>query len=381
MTGGFALGSFLARWGHQGRHDLSASESTTLTLSSLLDMAGEDDWRRWHELGLGYAEPHGAHWLRAAIADRYYDLAADNVLCCAGAQEGLACVMRALLAPGDHAVVVVPIYQPSEHAVTSICAATGVPLEEHDGWQLDIARVAAAIRPETRLVLVNFPNSPTGASITRSALAALVALCRRHGLWLVNDEVYDQTGSDPCLCPSPVADIYERGVSINALSKGFGLPGLRVGWVVCQDRPLLAKVLLAKSVLSSCLAGPSEVLAHIALQEAPQIIGRNRAIARANWQCLQAVLCRHPDLFEAHRPGNAVLAFPRYLGADGADGFAVRLVRETGVLVLPSSLWRSPLAAVPDDRLRIGLGRVGAGPALEVMDEYLTRRARAVAAA
>ena len=367
----FALARFLGTFSGHARHDLSASESATLTLSFLLEMADSDDQHRWQTLDFGYADPHGAPWLRNAIANRYQNLDTSNVLCCAGAQEGLTCVMRALLASGDHAIVVVPIYQPSEQAVTSICETTGVALRDQDDWQLDLDAVAAAIRPETRLVLINFPNSPTGAAINPALLSSLVDLCRHHGLWLVNDEVYRSVSSDPALSAPPVSEIYERGVSIDAVSKGFGLPGLRVGWILCQHKVLFQKVLLAKSALSSCLATPSEVLAHIALKAEATIVRRNKAVAHSNRQRLLALLHRHPDVLDGIGSSDAVLAFPRYRGADGADSFARRLVRDAGVLVLPSSLWHSPLASVPADRLRIGLGRVEAGLALTALDEYL----------
>ncbi len=368
----FALASFLARWSSGARHDLSASESATLTLPSLLDMANEEDWRRWQQLEFGYASPHGAPWLRATIADRHPGLDASNVLCCAGAQEGLTSVMRAMLGAEDHAIVVVPIYQPTEQAVTSSCAVTGVALRAENNWRLDVDEVATAIRPRTRLILINFPNSPTGASIEPATLASLVELCRRRGIWLVNDEVYRSAGDDPASCSRPISEIYERGISVDAMSKGFGLPGLRVGWILCQDRSVLAKVLLAKSSLSSCLATPSEVLAHIALKAEAQILQRNRAVAQFNRDRLLTLLGRHADVLEAVVSPAAVLAFPRYLGAEDASQFAERLARDAGVLVLPSSIWRSSLAPVPTDRLRIGLGRVEAGLALAALDDYLT---------
>jgi aspartate/methionine/tyrosine aminotransferase len=293
------------------------------------------------------------------------------VVCCAGAQEGLACVARAILTPDDHAIVVLPMYQPSERAVTSICAATGIALR--DRGSLDIDQFAASIRPETRLVLINFPNSPTGAQIDPDTLAALIALCRRHGLWLVNDEVYRLTTIDPSLDPPPIAAIYERGISINSLSKGHGLAGLRTGWIACQDRVLLAKVLLAKSGLSSCLAAPNEVLAHIALRAEARIVARNRAIAQANLGLLQVCLNRHSHVFELARPNNLAFFAPRTRLAPDAGDFAAHLVDVAGVLVLPWSLWRSPLADLPADRLRIGLGGADMAPALAALDDYLIR--------
>jgi aspartate/methionine/tyrosine aminotransferase len=366
----FALGAFLARWHGWVRNDLSVSASETLTLAALLAMAEAEDTERWRSVGLGYADPHGALWLRAAIAARHEGLNAEHISCGAGAQESLACVMRALLTPEDHAIVILPIYQPSEREVTARCAATGVALQERDGWRLDIARVAAAIRPETRLILMNFPNSPTGAGLDAETLTALVDLCRRHEIWLINDEVYRLSGGgDASPCP-PVADLYERGVSVDALSKAFGLPGLRVGWVACQDTAFLARVLIARSGLSSCLAGPSEVLAHIALRAAPFILARNQAIARGNLDRLRAVLGRHPDLFAASPGTETVFAFTRYLGRGSAEQFATRLLRRSGVLVLPSVLWASALAEVPGDHLRFGVGQTSAATAVDVMESY-----------
>ncbi|WP_258318221.1 aminotransferase class I/II-fold pyridoxal phosphate-dependent enzyme, partial [Escherichia coli] len=92
------------------------------------------------------------------------------------------------------------------------CAADGVALRPEPAWTLDLDGLVAAIRPNTRLVLMNFPNSPTGASLDRTTLERLVDLCRRHGLWLVNDEVYRQTDLDPGRAVPPVVDVYERGI-------------------------------------------------------------------------------------------------------------------------------------------------------------------------
>jgi len=370
MTETFHLAAFLARWHGSARYDLSASQSETLSLFALLALATPEEQTRWGEVRLDYTPPHGTVALRTLIAARHDGLDADDVICCAGAQEGMACVARSLLAPGDHAVMVVPIYQPLEWTVTDRVSTTGVPLEP-GSFRLDIDRVAKAIRPETRLILMNFPNSPTGAVADTATQSALVDLCRAHGLWLVNDEVYRQTVNVLADQSPPVVDVYERGVSINALSKGFGLPGLRVGWVACRVRPLLARIATAKAALSSCLTAPTELLAQIALREEQRLIGRARAIGSANRQRLDLLLSHHSDLFEADPPRNLAFAFPRYRGVEAAETFAERLVAEMGALVLPASLWRSPLSATAEDRLRIGLGQIGARAGLEAIDAYL----------
>jgi aspartate/methionine/tyrosine aminotransferase len=360
------------------RHDLSASEAETLALRDLLAMAAPDDLRRWQGLELGYTDPRGAIWLRQTVAGGYAGLTEDAVLCFAGAQEALSCVARALLTEADHAVVVVPCYQPSETAVTAIAAATGVALAPEDGWRLDLAKVAMAIRPTTRLVVVNFPNSPTGALITRPCLEGLVALCRQHGLWLVNDEVYRLIDRDPAARLPQVAEIYERGISINAVTKSHGLPGLRVGWAACRDHTVLTRMAVVKSALSGCLAAPSEVLAHIAIRAEARILERNRALAEANLRRLRGFFAQHPALFDWDEPAGGVTAFPRYRGADGVAAFAAALVREAGVLVLPGQPWHTPLAPTPEDRFRVGFGRDGVAPALVAWQEFLARRAATV---
>jgi aspartate/methionine/tyrosine aminotransferase len=370
MRQAFHLAAFLAHWHGATRHDLSASHSQTLPLSTLLALATPEEREYWQHLPLDYAPPHGTPALRALIAAQHDNLDADDIVCCAGAQEAMACVARALLAPGDHAVIVLPLYQPMEWVVTERASATGVPLEPHN-FALDLDRVVASIRPETRLILTNFPNSPTGAVLPPATQAALVDLCRSRNLWLINDEVYRHTVTNLTPQAPPVADVYERGVSINALSKGFGLPGLRVGWVACRDRALLNRVTTAKSGLSSCLASPTELLAQIALRAAPRLIARARAIGAANRQVLDRLLANHPALFEPDPPRNLAFAFPRYRGTEGAEAFAARLVKETGTLVLPARLWRSPLGFTPDDHIRISLGQSNVTAGVHAINSFL----------
>ena len=369
----FTLGAFLDRWGPVARHSLAASEAETLPLRDLLAMAGPDDLHRWQGMDLGYTDPRGAIWLRQAIAATYAGITPEAVLCFAGAQEALACVARALLTAADHAIVVVPCYQPSEAAVTCVAEVTGVALDPDDGWRLDLGKVAAAIRPATRLMVVNFPNNPTGTLIDLGCLQALVALCRQHGLWLVNDEVYRLIDRNPALRLPQVVEVYERGISINALTKSHGLPGLRVGWAACSDREVLARMAVVKTALSGCLAAPSEGPAHIAIGAEERILGRNRELAEANLRRLRGFFAQHAALFEWDEPAGGVTAYPRYRGAQGVDVFAEGLVREAGVLVLPGSIWRSSLAPTPVDRFRVGFGREGVGLALEAWRRFMVR--------
>jgi aspartate/methionine/tyrosine aminotransferase len=367
----YALGAFLARWYPSTRHDLAASESETWQVRELLAMASAEDRARWDELDLRYTDPRGAAWLRERIATRYDSKASDEIVCFAGAQEALGLTLRALAGPDDHAIMILPTYQPSEIALTSLCATTGVALDANRAWELDLDRVALAIRPNTKLILINFPNNPTGKLISAARFAELISLCRKHGLWLVNDEVYREIDRDPARRLPPVANAYERGVSIDALSKGYGLPGLRVGWMACQDKALLRKATELKQIASLCLAAPSEVLAHVALGVADTLLGRNRRIADSNLAVLHSFLAEHPHLFDWHEPEGGVVGYVRYRGQDGVEAFTTRMARDAGVLVLPSSVWCSSLCPLPTDRFRIGFGRQGTAAGIAEMNRAL----------
>jgi aspartate/methionine/tyrosine aminotransferase len=370
----FSLEAYFSRWRSVTRHHLTASDSETLSLSDLLSLADADDRARWESLQLEYTDPRGSLWLRETIAEGYETLAADLVLCVAGAQEGICATMHALLGADDHAIVVTPNYESAETIPLGICAVTGVGLDPEQGWALDIDAVAAAARPNTKLISINFPNNPTGKLLERDRFEALVAFCRRRGIWLFSDEVYRLIERDPAQRLPPAADAYERGISLGAVSKSYGLPGLRIGWIACHSPELLHAVARAKNYLSVCNAGLCEVLARIALKAGDRILARNRGIAAENLVLLERFLAAHGDLFDWHVPEGGVVGYPRYRGADGVEAFCAWLVEHHGVMLLPASVYRSEILRTPDNHFRIGFGRRDFAAGLEAMEAALRRR-------
>jgi len=365
------LATYLSRQHDRTKHHLSASECETMALADLVALADAEDLERWTTLQLGYTDPLGAPWLRAAAASGYGTISCEDLVCFAGAQEALYATLHALLAAGDHAIIVLPSYQSMETLPLGLCSVSGVALDSATGWSLDIGAIAAAIRPNTRVVAISFPNNLTGKQLEHDRFAALVALCRRHGIWLLSDEVYRLTERDPQHRLPNAADAYERGISLSVLSKAYGLPGLRIGWVACRDRGLMQLVATIRQYLSTCSAGPSEVLACIALKAAPQILARNRAIAEANLTRLLPFLARHDSLFDCRPPEGGVVCYPRYKGAEGVERFVAHMAEAAGVLLLPASVFRSELLDLPADRFRIGFGRLSFGAGLDALERAL----------
>lgn len=370
----FRLETYFSRWEFTARHHLTASDVQTMTVAELLALADDDGRERWETLALGYTETYGLPALRDEIAATYTDVGPEHVLCFAGAEEGLYLAMRTLLEPGDHSVVITPNYQAAETIPLSIGEVSGVALRPEDGWALDVDEIERQLRPTTRLVSVNFPNNPTGAVPDLGTWTRLVRLCEERGVLLFSDEVYRGLESDPAATLPQAADLSASALSLNVMSKAYGLPGLRVGWIACRDPEILRRIERAKHYTSICNSAPSEVLALIGLRARDAILARNRAVIAENVPKFDAFFENYQDLFDWAPPQGGCVCFPRYLGADGVEAMCTELVEQRGVLLLPASIYRSDLTATPDDRFRVGVGRRGPDEGLAAWAEFLEER-------
>jgi len=353
---------------------MTASDAESISMRDLLAMATPEEREEFEDMWLGYTETFGAPDLREVIAKTYVRQSASNILCFAGASEGIYAANHVILDQDSHAIVVTPNYQSHETLPVAICQATGVALDPEDRWSLDIDRIANAIRPNTRLVTINFPHNPTGTILPLDRYMALIELCRKHGIYILHDEIFHGLGPSTAQHLPFVSDLYERGLSLNVMSKSFGMPGLRIGWIASQDSTVISKMERFKHYLSICNSGPSERLAKIAINHRDKLLKRNCAIIDDNLPKWDAFFSRHGDLFEWQRPDGSCTAFPRYKGAEGVDNFAATLVEESGVLLLPSTIYSSTLGETPIDRFRLGFGRRGLDEGLDAMDKHLTQK-------
>ncbi len=187
----------------------------------------------------GYSRMIGTEALRQAIAARHAErtgqpCTADNIVVTPGAQGGLYCALQCLAGAGDEVVVPEPVYAIYE-AVIGASGATmvTVPLVRERGFHPDLDAMAAAIGPKTRVVWINSPHNPTGAVFTADEIAAIAELCRRHDLWMLSDEVYEDLAfARPHVSPWSLPGMAERTVVVSSLSKSHAAPGFRMGWVI-----------------------------------------------------------------------------------------------------------------------------------------------------
>ena len=373
----FKLEEYLGAWEFKARHHLTASDAQSMTVEELLALGGDEAFESFLRLPLTYVETWGGEDLREAVAESYERVDAGQVLAFTGAQEALYWTMQELVGPSDHAIVTVPCYQSMETVTLSTGAdVTPLLLRPENGWALDIDELRDLLRPATRLIAVNYPNNPTGYLPDEVTFCELAALCDTRDIRLFCDEVYRGVELDADATLSQAADISETAVSLNVVSKSYGLPGLRVGWLACRDRDLLVRLEKRKHYTTICNAGPAEFLATVALRNRERIWERNRGIIAANVPLFDDFFARWAELFDWAPPLGGCVCYPRYKGGD-VEELCARLLDAEGVLVLPASIYASEIAETPADHFRVGLGRLGLGEGLAAFDRFLRGERRA----
>ncbi len=366
----FALERFFAKHEFAVRHVLGASDVEGMRMADLLALADNECRRLWDDLKLNYTESLGHPLLRAEIAALYEGLGADDVLTFAGAEEAIFIVMNAVLGPGDHVVAVWPAYQ-SLHEVARSAGAevTPIPLDPRD-WSLDVDALLGSIRPNTRMVIINFPHNPTGAHIDRPTLERIVKACRDRGIMLFSDEVYrllEHPGAE--LLPT-AASLYEKAVSLGVMSKTFALPGLRIGWLATRDAELLRRCTTLKDYTTICSSGPSEILSLIGLRARDRVVARSRAIVQRNLPILRSFMERHADDLSWAPPRAGSVCFPRFREDVDAERAAELFIDRAGVAVVPGARFQFDRA-----HFRVGLGREDTAEALAVIDPLISEAA------
>lgn len=346
----FTLERYFAKWEFAVKNVLCASDCEPLALAELLGIADGDSLERWSSLRLGYTESLGLPALREAIAGLYDHVTPDEIITFAGAEEAVFLYMHAALAAGDHAVVVWPAYQSLHEVARSVGASvTLVPLNPRD-WSLDVDAVAAAMRPNTRVIVTNFPHSPTGAQIAAADFARLVSIAELHGAQLFSDEVYRYLEHSSDRLPAAV-DQSPSGVSLGVMSKAFGLAGIRIGWLAARGATLRSRIAASKDYTTICNSAPSEILALMALRAQKKLLDRTHSILAENLAALEEFFSRNDDRFSWIRPKAGSVCFPA-LKNGNIDDFSATLVQEEGVLLLPASQF-----GYPGNHFRLGYGR------------------------
>lgn len=365
----FELERYFAKYEFSARYLLSCSDCEALSMAELLAMADDKTRRLWDQLRLGYTESPGHPALRRAIAGIYTHIDTKDTLV-AAPEECIFLLINALLEPGDHMVCTFPSYQSLHEVARSLrCEVTMWQPDESRGWRFDLDDLADKFQPNTRLVVVNFPHNPTGYIPPEQDFKAIVDLARQRHAYLFSDEMYRFLEIEPGTSLPAACDLYDRAISLFGLSKTFGLPGLRIGWLATRSRNILKRVSMLKDYTTICNSAPSEILALMALINKDKIVEAQNRRLRRNLQVLDDFFQKNEDRFTWNRPAGGSICFPRMTAVRDTSAFCRELVDETGIMLAPSRAFQ-----FGDRHVRIGFGRRDLPEVLQRFADYLDRR-------
>jgi aspartate/methionine/tyrosine aminotransferase len=322
-----------------------------LSESSVADRKLSDLGLTIPDLTLLYGEHRGRPRLRELIAAEAANLSADDVLVTTGAAGALFIIATSLLGPDDHLVVIRPNYATNLETPRAIgCAMSLIELAFEDGFRLDLDKVAAAVTPRTRLISVTCPHNPTGVMLSQAELQALVALAETHGCRLLVDETYRDLSFDGAL--PLAASLSERAISVASLSKAYGVPGIRTGWVITRDPALQELFLAAHEQMNICGSVIDEWVAEQVLERRAELLGPILAEMRRRLGVVSAWMAQE-DRLEWVKPSGGVVCFPRMVGdpPGGTQAFYNRLLEVQGAYVGPGHWFEQP-----DTSFRLGYG-------------------------
>lgn len=366
----FQTEHFFARYEFTTPYQLCNSDCETVTVEELLRMA-EIPLSRIGELWLGYTESQGHPDLRAAIAESYGEVNADEVIILGSPVEGIYLAAQACLDPGDEVIVLSPAYDALINVFEHIVGQENVRmwhfLPDGDRWVLDTDRLTSLINSKTRMLVVNFPHNPTGYLPSRDQFDRIIRIVEENSLILFCDEMYfGLVHSGTAAIPSTV-ELTDKAVVLSGLSKTYGLPGLRSGWLAVRDLEIRENLINWKFYTSICPPAPSEFLAMAAWKVRAKLREENIARIEHNLSLADAFFARWPDLFTWRRP---VAGSTALVGMDvpSTAEFAERMATEAGVLIQPGIT-----LGASDQEFRMGFGREGFGAALEKFEAYLRK--------
>ncbi|MFB3818010.1 MAG: aminotransferase class I/II-fold pyridoxal phosphate-dependent enzyme [Candidatus Methylomirabilales bacterium] len=366
----FKLERYFARHEFGAPYVLCASDCESVTIADLLGL--EPDAReRFDRQALGYTQSPGSPTLRQEITRLYHTIRREEVLVHTGAEEAIFLFMHAALGPGDHAVIHRPCYQSLMDVPRSLgCRVSEWEADEREGWALTAQGLTRLLRPNTRVIVLNTPHNPTGSLMPEETFREVVEIAQADGIVLFSDEVYRESEHEADDRLPAACDLDAQAVSLGVMSKTYGLPGLRIGWVATRNSAILERMAALKDYTTICASAPGEFLAEVALRHREVLTKRNRRIIRDNLRLLDDFLASHADRFSWERPKAGPIGFPRLLGGS-ADRFCQAAVREAGVLLLPGSVYDDP-----GEHFRIGFGRRNFEEGLARLEEFLKAGSR-----
>ncbi len=325
---------------HQVAYDLSESGVWPMTIRELLGPYA--DAETFLATRLAYPLSEGAEETRANIAAWYPGATSEHVTVTNGGSEANLLVLWTLLGLDDRLAFMVPNYMQGWGLGRHFGAATDTfKLKLRNGrWALDVDGLQRAVSKKTKAIMVCNPNNPTGAVLTEEEMAAVVDAAKRADAWIVADEIYRGAEVDADVASPTFWGRYDKVIVTSGLSKAFGMPGLRSGWVVAPP-DLIRKVWIRHDYTTLTPSAISDQLTAFAMRPEVRenIFARTRAIIRANLPALEGWIVSRCDVLSYARPEAGAIAYVKYDLPMASRELIDRIRMEQSVLLVPGDMF------------------------------------------
>ena len=334
----FLLDIWLDTYEHNIEFNLATSEGPRWTLNEILSLAGEDERQRFLNHGLIYSRPAGAEGLRAAIAEMQ-GVDVETVQVVTGASEALLVLMWLAAEPGANVVLPRPGYPSFSALPESLGIETRYyAVRKENEFRIDLDEIKRLADRNTKLILVNTPHNPTGATISDAELDSLHEFTSSRGIQLVSDEVMHPIYHGEA---TRSAARLPHATVIHDFSKAFPLAGVRTGWMIEHDAKRRERYWNARTYFSISNNTAGEMLAEIAMRQRNIVLGKTQETATQNLRQLAAFMGEHRETLGWVPPRGGMTAFPWLVSGENSRAFC-QAAADQGILLAPGDCFDAP---------------------------------------
>ena len=356
----FLLDMWLDTYEHGIEFNLAASTGPSWTLNEILGLANDEERERFLNHKLVYSRPAGADSLRSAIAEMH-GVDVDAVQVVTGASEALLILMWLAAEPGANVILPQPGFTTFSALPESLRLETRFyAVQKENGFRLDVEEIKKLADRNTKLILVNSPHNPTGATISDAELDSLHEFASSRGIQLVSDEVYHPIFHGE---PTKSAARLPHATVIHDFSKAFPLSGVRTGWMIEHDPKRRKDYWTARAYFSVTNNTAGEFLAELAMRHRDAVLGRTQKVASENLRQLGRFMSEHQETIGWVPPRGGMTVFPWLVSGEDSRAFC-QAAAERGILLAPGDCFDAPshfrlgFAAI-SDKFSDALDRLG----------------------
>ncbi|GMM29447.1 hypothetical protein DAMA08_021920 [Martiniozyma asiatica (nom. inval.)] len=333
-------------------HNLGESCCDPITFKELQDLSGNKlnvDAIMNQKVGYGWI--HGSPKLLNLVSQLYQNIQSDEIVLTNGSIGANFLAFYTLIEKDDHVICMDPIYQQLKSVPEAFGATVDrFTLNESNHWLPDLKELQSLIKPNTKMIILNNPNNPTGSVISDDILRDIVEIAKEKNIWVFCDEVYRPSFHSTNEVPPSIVELYEKGISCGSTSKAFAAAGLRLGWLVCKNKEFIKEANIRRDYNAISMSPITDLFAQFVLENKKVLLERNYNLCIENLKIIQGCIDESNGLLSWEKPKAGTTAFVKVNKNIDTLKMCAELARDDKVLIVPGDTFGYPRY------LRVGIG-------------------------